>query len=54
MSKKLSKLWVDPDFKCMIKSRAAEKDMSIIDYTRFLAEGEDKSETKKKKFEFFF
>lgn len=57
MTKKLSKIWVDPEFKMMVKSRAAQNDMTIIDYTTYLANQENKNykkNDKKKKLEFFF
>lgn len=51
------KMWVDPDFKKVIKRSAVDKDMSIIDYTGLLASedfgcvgGEDEKKRKKLKF----
>lgn len=50
-----TRMWVHPDFKKMAKKEAAEKDQSILDFTKDLVVtkkrliGED---VKKKKFDF--
>jgi len=44
-------IWVYPKYKSKLKKEAAEKDMSMLQYTQLLSEGKV---TKKKKFEFDF
>lgn len=52
MSKKITNMWVDPMYKKKIRLEAIENDMTIIDYTKKLAEEEEEHFKKNKKFKF--
>ena len=54
MKKDITKLWVDSDFKRFIKKKAADNDMTIIDYTRSIVEEEEIAKDEKRKLKFFF
>lgn len=41
MTKKLKRLWVDPEFKRRLKQMAANEDKKISDLTRELAKSDD-------------
>ena len=52
MERRRSRIWVDPTFKRKLKKETAERDISILEYTKMLGEDQDESllsKCKKKK-----
>lgn len=50
MKDKQVRMWVDPEFKKLMKIRAAQEDMKIRDLTKKLAEEMDRKNEKRFKF----